>query len=71
MKIGYARISILEQHLDLQLDALKKACCRKIITDEISGSVADRPGLKKLREGDTLVVWRLDILGRSLKHLIE
>lgn len=75
MKIGYARVSTLEQHLDLQLDALKKAGCRKIITDEISGSVADRPGLKKLqeelREGDTMVVWRLDRLGRSLKHLIE
>lgn len=75
MKIGYARVSTLEQNLDLQLDALKHAGCKKIITDEISGSVADRPGLKKLkeelREGDTLVVWRLDRLGRSLKHLIE
>jgi DNA invertase Pin-like site-specific DNA recombinase len=63
MKIGYARVSTLEQNLDLQLDALKHAGCKKIITDEISGSVADRPGLKKLkeelREGDTLVVWRL------------
>ena len=60
MKIGYARISTLEQNLDLQLDALKHAGYKKIITDEISGSVADRPGLKKLkeelREGDTLVV---------------
>lgn len=75
MKIGYARVSTLEQNLDLQLDALKQSGCKKIITDEISGSVADRPGLKKLkeelREGDTLVVWRLDRLGRSLKHLIE
>lgn len=75
MKIGYARVSTLEQNLDSQLDELKKAGCKKIITDEISGSVADRPGLKKLkeqlREGDTLVVWRLDRLGRSLKHLIE
>ncbi|WP_419421426.1 recombinase family protein (plasmid) [Legionella sp. D16C41] len=75
MKIGYARVSTLEQNLDLQLDALKQAGCTKIITDEISGSVAERPGLKKvkelLREGDTLVVWRLDRLGRSLKHLIE
>jgi len=61
--------------LDLQIDALKKAGCEKIITDEMSGSVADRPGLVKLKEilrnGDTLVVWRLDRLGRTLKHLIE
>lgn len=75
MKIGYARVSTLEQNLDLQLDALQKAGCKKIITDEVSGSVADRPGLAKLketlREGDTVVVWRLDRLGRSLKHLIE
>lgn len=75
MKIGYARVSTLEQNLDLQIDALKKAGCEKIITDEVSGSVADRPGLIKLKEilrkGDTLVVWRLDRLGRTLKHLIE
>lgn len=73
--IGYARISTHEQNLDLQRDALKEAGCNKIITDEASGSLADRPGLTKLkdtlREGDTLVVWRLDRLGRSLKHLIE
>jgi len=75
VKIGYARISTLEQHLDLQIDALKKAGCEKIITDEVSGSVADRPGLSKLKEllrkGDTLIVWRLDRLGRTLRHLIE
>ncbi len=75
MKIGYARVSTLEQNLNLQMDALQQAGCQKIITDEISGSVADRPGLKKLREelreGDTVVVWRLDRFGRSLKHLIE
>jgi DNA invertase Pin-like site-specific DNA recombinase len=75
LKIGYARISTLEQNLDLQIDALKKAGCEKIITDEISGSVADRPGLEKLKEilrkDDTLVVWRLDRLGRTLKNLIE
>tara|TARA_R110002126_G_C10435358_1_gene498491 strand:+ start:268 stop:834 length:567 start_codon:yes stop_codon:yes gene_type:complete len=74
MKIGYARVSTLEQNLDLQIDALEKAGCKKIITDEVSGSVADRPGLAQLkdilREGDTVVVWRLDRLGRSLKHLI-
>ena len=74
MKIGYARVSTLEQNLDLQTDALEKAGCKKIITDEVSGSVAERPGLTRLkdelREGDTVVVWRLDRLGRSLKHLI-
>lgn len=75
MKIGYARVSTLEQNSDLQVDALKKDGCEKIITDEVSGSVADRPGLSKLKEllckGDTLVVWRLDRLGRTLRHLIE
>ena len=59
----------------MQIGALKKEGCEKILTDEISGSVADRPGLKKLKEilrkGDTLIVWRLDRLGRTLKHLIE
>ena len=73
--IGYARVSAQEQNLDLQRDALKQTGCKKIITDEKSGSIADRPGLTKLkdtlREGDTLVVWRLDGLGRSLKYLIE
>ena len=73
--IGYARVSTQEQNLDLQQDALKKAGCKKIITDEASGSTVDRPGFIKLketlREGDTLVVWRLDRLGRSLKYLIE
>lgn len=73
--VGYARVSTQEQNLDLQRDALKQAGCKRIITDEASGSVADRPGLIKLKdtlcEGDTLVVWRLDRLGRSLKHLIE
>ncbi len=75
MKIGYARISTLEQNLNLQIDALKKEGCEKIITDELSGSIADRPGLLKLKEllrpGDVLVVWRLDRLGRSLRHLLE
>ncbi len=63
------------QNLDLQVDALKIAGCKKIITDEVSGSVADKPGLTRLkedlREGDIVVVWRLDRFGRSLKHLIE
>jgi len=63
-------------HLDLQLDGLKAASCEKIFTDEgISGSKSDRPGLNKAlefcRQGDTLVVWKLDRLGRSLGHLIE
>lgn len=74
MKIGYARISTVDQNLDLQIDALQKAGCNKIIKDEISGSLSERPGLNKLkeilREGDELIVWRLDRLGRSLNHLI-
>lgn len=75
MLIGYARVSTFEQTLDLQQDALKKVGCEQIFTDTVSGSIADRPGLHDallyLREGDTLVVWRLDQLDHSLKHLIE
>jgi DNA invertase Pin-like site-specific DNA recombinase len=77
MLIGYARVSTNEQHLDLQRDALRKAgvSAKNIFTDRITGTKAERPGLEAvlshLREGDTLVVWRLDRLGRSLKHLIE
>src|ERR671930_1130256 len=75
MLIGYARVSTLDQTLNLQKDALKKIGCTKIFTDTASGAKADRKGLEEaleyLREGDTLVVWRLDRLGRSLKHLIE
>ncbi len=75
MKIGYARVSTLEQNLDLQKDALKKAGCQKIFSDNASGAKSERPGLEKaldyVREGDCLVVWRLDRLGRSLKHLIS
>ena len=74
MKIGYCRISTGDQILDLQKDALMAAGCEKIYQDIISGSKSDRPGLtqamEQLRQGDTLVVWRLDRLGRSLKHLI-
>lgn len=74
MKIGYARVSTTDQNVALQEDALQQAGCEKIITDQISGSVALRPGLSQvkelLRSGDTLVVWRLDRLGRSLKDLI-
>lgn len=75
MLIGYARISTQLQKSDLQQDALEKEGCEKIFTDKISGTIADRPALSKakeiLRRGDTLVVWRLDRLGRSLKNLIE
>src|SRR4051794_7320939 len=74
MLIGYARVSTTDQTLDLQLDALKQAGCERLFTDTISGAKADRPGLAEAlafaRKGDTLVVWRLDRLGRSLRHLI-
>lgn len=75
MLVGYARVSTPEQSMDLQIDALKAAGCEKIYQDVASGAKAKRNGLdealKYLREGDVLVVWRLDRLGRSLKHLIE
>src|SRR5919199_1111952 len=75
MLIGYARVSTDDQTLDLQRDALTKAGCDRILTDTMSGATADRPGLTQslayARPGDTLVVWRLDRLGRSLRHLIE
>src|SRR5437763_16936353 len=75
MNIGYARVSTQDQTLNLQKDALKKLGCNKIFTDTASGAKAERKGLEEaleyVREGDTLVVWRLDRLGRSLKHLIE
>lgn len=75
MKFGYARVSTLEQNLQLQKDALEKAGCEKIFTDKISGAYSERPGLTQckeiLRKGDVLVVWRLDRLGRSLKDLIH
>ena len=75
MLIGYARISTHDQTLALQLDALEKAGCEQIFTDQVSGTKAERKGLTEalshLREGDTLVVWRLDRLGRSLRHLID
>ncbi len=75
MLIGYARVSTHDQNLDLQHDALQKAGCEKFFVDELSGAVATRPGLQQamdaLREGDVLVVWRLDRLGRSLRNLIE
>lgn len=74
LSIGYARVSTHEQSLDSQIDRLKQAQCQRIYCDKISGSKADRPELDRLREslrsGDTLVVWRLDRLGRSLRDLI-
>src|SRR4051794_25968332 len=75
MLIGYARVSTQDQTLNLQKDALEKCGCPKIFTDIASGAKQERKGLEEaleyVREGDTLVVWRLDRLGRSLKHLIE
>ncbi len=75
MNIGYARVSTQDQNLDLQNDALKTAGCEKIYTDKLSGAKTNRPGLEEIlgfiRKGDTLIVWKLDRLGRSLKHLIQ
>ena len=67
MLIGYARVSTQDQNLELQREALTKAGCKKIFEDKVSGTRANRPGLAKalemLREGDTLIVWKLDRLG--------
>jgi len=75
MLIGYIRVSTSDQNLDLQLDALKQVGCDKIYRDVASGAKDNRVGLAEvlnyLRKGDTLVVWRLDRLGRSLRHLID
>ena len=75
MLIGYARVSTQDQNLELQSEALAKAGCKKVFEDKVSGTRADRPGLAKtlemLREGDTLVVWKLDRLGRSVKQLVD
>ncbi len=75
MLVGYARVSTQEQTLDLQKDALQKIGCTKIFTDTASGAKAERKGLEEalsyVRAEDSLVVWKLDRLGRSLKHLIE
>ena len=72
--LGYARVSTDDQHLHLQHDALKQAGCKKLFDDYISGVKAARPGLDTIiefaREGDVIVVWRLDRLSRSLKDLI-
>lgn len=75
MLIGYARVSTQDQNLTLQREALINAGCEKVFEDKVSGTRADRPGLSKtlemLREGDTLVVWKLDRLGRSVKKLVD
>jgi DNA invertase Pin-like site-specific DNA recombinase len=75
MLIGYARVSTDDQNLALQRDALEQAGCQQIHEDKLSGAKAERPGLatalSHARAGDTLVVWRLDRLSRSLKDLIE
>lgn len=75
IKIGYARVSTFDQNLDLQIDALKKEGCKQIFTDKISGVKSQKPNFDKLleyaREGDTIIVWKLDRLGRSTVQLIE
>ncbi len=74
-KIGYARVSTLDQNLALQEDALKEAGCGKIFIEQMSGAVRDRPALLEVldyaRSGDTLIVWKLDRLARSMRQLIE
>ena len=74
MKIGYARVSTGLQNLDLQEDSLEKFGCEKVFTDHMSGARSNRPGLETaiefVRSGDTLVVWRLDRLGRNMEDLI-
>ena len=74
-KVGYARVSTLDQDTGLQLDALSAAGCAKVFEDHASGARADRAGLRQaldyVRDGDMLIVWKLDRLGRSLQHLIE
>lgn len=75
MKFGYARVSTEEQNLNLQIDALKSAGCEKIFTDKESGAKFNRAGLeelmKALRSGDTVIIWQLDRLGRSILDLIK
>ena len=75
MKIGYARVSTKEQNLSLQIDALEKEGCRRIFKEKAGGAKADRPELRKmidqLREGDVIITWKLDRLGRSLRDLVN
>lgn len=75
MQIGYARVSTKEQSFDLQVDALHRAGCAKVFQEVVSGAKAERTVLEgllaTLRPGDVLVIWKLDRLGRSLRHLVE
>lgn len=75
MKIGYARVSTDDQELGLQIDALQEAKCDKIFQDKMSGTKKERPGLEQMlefaREGDSIVIYRLDRLGRSMTDLIQ
>ncbi len=76
MRIGYARVSTLDQNPELQLEKLREAGCERVVVEKASGARTDRPELTRLlrdmlREGDTLVIWKLDRLARSLKQLIE
>lgn len=75
MLIGYARVSTEDQKLDLQVDALKGAGCEKFFSDQVSGASKLKPGLEEalayIRSGDTLVVWKLDRLGRTVKDLVD
>jgi DNA invertase Pin-like site-specific DNA recombinase len=75
MRIGYARVSTLDQKLDLQMQALKKAGCKKIFREKVSGASRDRPELTRMldqiRDGDIVVVWKLDRLARSTRDLLE
>jgi DNA invertase Pin-like site-specific DNA recombinase len=75
MKLGYARVSTVEQHLTMQLDLLRQAHCERFFQEKHSGAVRDRAALgrllEQLRAGDTVVVWRLDRLARSTRDLLE
>jgi DNA invertase Pin-like site-specific DNA recombinase len=75
LKIGYARVSTLDQNLDLQMRALRKAGCKKIFREKISGASRQRPELQRMldqiRDGDTIVVWKLDRLARSTRDLLD
>jgi DNA invertase Pin-like site-specific DNA recombinase len=75
MKIGYARVSTKDQHLDMQMDALKQAGCEQIFSEHVTGATRERPELKRLleqlRPDDVVVIWKLDRLGRSLADLVS
>ena len=75
MKYGYARVSTKDQNLAMQIDALEKFGCHKIYSEKAKGAKADRPEwlelLERIKDGDTLVIWKLDRMGRSLHHLIK